>query len=48
MTNAVSDTTDLWEEEVSEDGTKYLVDGEWRDLIKLREKIKVKGFEMEG
>ena len=43
MTNAVSDTTDLWEEEINEEGTKYLVDGQWHDLIKVPEKIKVKG-----
>ena len=33
MTIALADSTDLWEEELNEDGTQYLVDGEWRDVI---------------
>ena len=36
------DTTDLWEEEVNNDLTKYYVDGEWQDLVVSTEKIKVK------
>ena len=37
MTVALGDSTDLWEEELNEDKTKYKVDGEWRDI--KREKI---------
>lgn len=37
------DTSDMWQETLNDDGTKYLVDGEWRDLQKLKSKIKVKG-----
>lgn len=36
------DTSDLWEETLNEDGTKYLVDGEWRDLEISEKIIKVK------
>ena len=43
MTNSVSDTTDLWEEELNEDGTKYKVDGEWRDLTEVPMQIRVRG-----
>ena len=32
MTVALGDSTDLWEEELNEDKTKYKVDGEWRDI----------------
>ena len=45
ITATLVDNTDLWEEEVNDDHTKYLVDGEWRDLSKIYEKIKVKGGE---
>jgi len=37
------DTADLWQEKLSEDGTKYNVDGEWRKLDVIQEVIKVKG-----
>ena len=37
------DNSDIWEEEVNDDFTKYLVDGEWREIKKITEKIKVKG-----
>ena len=43
MTAPVMDNSDLWEEEISEDGTKYLVDGQWLDLDQSDEVIKVKG-----
>ena len=43
MTNGVADTTDLWEEEVNEEVTKYRVDGEWRELKRIPEQLKVKG-----
>lgn len=45
MTAPVMDNSDLWEEEISEDGTKYLVDGQWLDLDQSDEVIKVKGQE---
>ena len=45
MTIALSDSMDIWEEEVNKDFTKYLVDGEWRDLVKVTEKIKISGKE---
>jgi len=32
FTAARADSSDLWEETLNEDGTKYYVDGEWRDL----------------
>lgn len=44
-TAALADNTDLWEEEISADGTKYLVDGEWREMKIRSETIKVKGKE---
>ena len=34
MVIAFGDSTDLWEEELNEDGTQYKVDGEWRNLTK--------------
>jgi len=43
MTAAVVDNSDLWEEELNEEGTHYLVDGEWRKLEIIDEVIKVKG-----
>ena len=32
FTAARADSSDIWEETLSEDGTEYLVDGEWRKL----------------
>ena len=32
QTSPLADNSDLWREELSEDQTKYLLDGEWRDL----------------
>jgi len=43
ITATLVDNSDLWEEEVNDEGTKYKVDGEWRDIRKITEKIKVKG-----
>ena len=43
ITAALADSTDLWEEEINEDGTQYKVDGEWRNLKKIKEVIKIKG-----
>jgi acyl-homoserine lactone acylase PvdQ len=31
-TSPHADNTDLWQELVSDDGLKYQVDGEWREL----------------
>ena len=41
LTAALADNTDIWEEEINEDASKYKVDGEWRDIIKISEKIKI-------
>ena len=43
FTTSRVDTCDLWEEKLNEDGTKYFVDGEWRDLEIKKEIIKIKG-----
>ena len=43
ITAAIVDNSDLWEEELNEAGTHYLVDGEWRELEIIEEVIKVKG-----
>ena len=43
MTTSYSDGSDIWEEEVNEEFTKYLVDGQWRDLVKVKEIIAVMG-----
>ena len=43
MTAAQLDTSDLWQEEINSDFTKYKVDGEWRELTFREEIIKVKG-----
>ena len=45
ITAALSDNTDIWEEEINDDNTAYKVDGEWRKLTKVKEQIKVKGEE---
>jgi penicillin amidase len=42
-TSPHTDNTDLWQERLSEDGSKYLVDGQWRDLTVVETEIKVKG-----
>ena len=43
MTIGLADSTDLWEEELSEDGTQYKVDGEWRNLTTIATEIPVAG-----
>ncbi len=43
QTSALCDTSDLWQETVNEDVTKYFVDGAWRDLTIVKETIKIKG-----
>ena len=45
ITATIMDNSDLWEEQLNEDRTKYFVDGEWRDLEKRHEEILVKGQE---
>jgi len=42
-TSSRTDLSDLYREQLSEDGLKYLVDGEWRSLEVISEKIKCKG-----
>ena len=42
ITATLVDNTDLWEEEINEEYTHYLVDGEWRDIKKIYEQILVK------
>jgi acyl-homoserine lactone acylase PvdQ len=43
QTAALCDISDLWQETVNEDLTKYFVDGEWKDLRIVKESIKIKG-----
>lgn len=45
LTAAIADNTDMWEEKLNEDETKYFVDGAWRDLEIINEVIKIKGQE---
>ena len=42
-TTSYIDNTDIWLEKVNEDLTKYFVDGEWKDIIRRTDRIKVKG-----
>ena len=42
-TSPHADNTDPWQERLSEDGLKYQVDGEWKDLQVFESEIKVKG-----
>lgn len=42
-TAALTDVSDLYREKLSDDKTKYFVDGEWKDLKIVREYIKVAG-----
>ena len=42
QTTPRADNSDLWQETLNEDETKYFVDGNWRDLKISREVIKVK------
>ena len=43
VTSSLTDMSDLFKEQISADGRKYLVDGVWRDLIIEQNDIKVKG-----
>lgn len=43
VTSALSDTSDLFREKLSEDKSQYMVDGEWKDIKFITEEIKVKG-----
>jgi len=43
VTSSLTDMSDLFKEQISADGRKYLVDGAWRDLIIEQNDIKVKG-----
>jgi penicillin G amidase len=45
QTAPLADTSDLWQETIDETGTKYKVDGEWKDLKVKQETILVKGAE---
>ena len=43
LTTSRVDTSDMWQEKFNEAETKYMVDGEWRELESRTEVIKVKG-----
>ena len=43
MTNVMVDDLDFYLEELSDDTTKYLFNGEWKDLDVRKEKIHIKG-----
>ena len=43
MTTSRCDTSDLWKEQLNQEGTKYQVDGVWKDLKVVKETIKIKG-----
>jgi penicillin amidase len=45
ITAGVTDTSDLYEEQLDESGEKYMVDGQWRDLSVINYEIKVKDWE---
>jgi len=45
QTSPLCDNSDLWQETLSDDLTKYFVDGEWKDLKIMHETIVVKGSE---
>ena len=42
MTNVMVDDLDFYAEKLNEDSTKYLLDGEWRDLLIKKEIVKTK------
>jgi penicillin G amidase len=42
LTSALNDISDLWQEEISDDGFRYKVDGEWRRIQFEEEVIKIK------
>ena len=43
LTTILADTSDLYEETLSEDGKQYLFDGNWLDVVEREEIIKIKG-----
>jgi len=43
ITAPLADSSDLWQEQLSEDESQYLLDGEWKDLKIDSEPIVVKG-----
>ena len=43
MTNVMVDDLDFYAEKLNEDSTKYLLDGEWKDLLIKTDLIKIKG-----
>lgn len=43
MTNVMVDDLDFYAEKLNEDSTKYLLDGEWKDLLIKTDIIKIKG-----
>ena len=43
LTAAIADNSDLWEEELNEEGTHHFVDGKWQKLKIIEEVIRVKG-----
>ncbi len=45
MTNLMVDDVDLYLEKTNEEKTKYMFDGEWRDITTVKEIINVKGQE---
>lgn len=42
MTNVMLDNIDFYQETLNEDSTKYLLNGEWKDLVKTTEIVKSK------
>ena len=45
FTTSRADSSDVWEEKLSDDGNSYMVDNEWRQFEKIEETIKVMGGE---
>jgi acyl-homoserine lactone acylase PvdQ len=45
ITSSLTDLSDLYREKISDDGKKYMVDGQWKDLKFIKEQIYVKGQE---
>jgi penicillin amidase len=43
LTNVAVDDLDFYAEKLNEDSTKYLIDGEWKDLLIKTDAIKIKG-----
>lgn len=45
VTTNFVDTSDVYSEQLSDDKKKYLLDGEWKDVKYVTEKINIKGKE---